>query len=91
MDSYYLPSSLRIKFKRKRALMAGISLAEAQDHRVRLSSNDAYTIHDLHADSRHKIQIRINVRDFMLTKFLSTFLLIRPVAGILLYDLRDTP
>ena len=42
--------------------MAGISLAEAQDHRIRLSSNDAYTTHDLHADHHHRIQIRINVR-----------------------------
>jgi len=59
MESYYLPSSLRIKFKRKRAFMAGISLAEAQD-RVRLSSNDAYTVHDLHADRRNRIQVRVS-------------------------------
>jgi hypothetical protein len=61
-EPYYLPSSLRVKFKRKRAFMAGITLAEAQD-RIRLSSNDAYTMHDLHADSRNRIHIQVTVRD----------------------------
>jgi hypothetical protein len=51
MDSYRRASSINIKFKRRGSLMAGISLAEAQGH-VRLSSNDYYTIHDLHADYR---------------------------------------
>jgi hypothetical protein len=55
------PGSLSIKFKRKGAFMAGIGLDEAQSH-MRLSNNDAYTIHDLHADPRGRILLKIKVR-----------------------------
>lgn len=70
MDPYYRPSALRVKFKRKRAFTAGISLAEAQD-RVRLSNNDAYTIHDFHADGHNRIHLQVTVSFLMLSwKFL---------------------
>jgi hypothetical protein len=49
---------MHIKFKRKGTFMAGVSLAEAQGH-VRLSSNDAYSLHDLHADRRGTIHLRV--------------------------------
>ncbi len=54
------PGSLAIKFKRKGAFMAGIGLDEAQSH-VRLSNNDAYSVHDLHADGRGRILLKIKV------------------------------
>ncbi|KAJ7122792.1 hypothetical protein C8R44DRAFT_704526 [Mycena epipterygia] len=56
---YHAPSSMHIKFKRKGALMAGINLSDAQSTRTRLSGNDAYTIHDLHADRRRRIYLRV--------------------------------
>jgi hypothetical protein len=56
------PGSLSIKFKRKGAFVAGIGLDEAQSH-VRLSNNDAYSIHDLHADPRGRILLKIKVRE----------------------------
>ncbi|KAJ7087196.1 hypothetical protein B0H15DRAFT_950087 [Mycena belliarum] len=56
---YRAPSSMHIKFKRKGALMAGINLGDAQSTRTRLSGNDAYTLHDLHADWRRRIHLRI--------------------------------
>ncbi|KXN87950.1 hypothetical protein AN958_07960 [Leucoagaricus sp. SymC.cos] len=52
------PGSLNIKFKRKGAFMAGIGLDEAQSH-IRLSNNDAYSIHDLHADPRGRILLKV--------------------------------
>ncbi|KAJ7688384.1 hypothetical protein B0H17DRAFT_1297893 [Mycena rosella] len=56
---YRAPNSMHIKFKRKGALMAGINLGDAQSTRTRLSGNDAYTIHDLHADRRRRIYLRV--------------------------------
>ncbi|RDB20474.1 hypothetical protein Hypma_012474 [Hypsizygus marmoreus] len=58
IDAYRRPSSVHIKFKRKGSFSAGISLAEAQD-RVRLSGNDAYRMHEFHADSRDRILLRV--------------------------------
>ncbi|KAJ3867688.1 hypothetical protein EV359DRAFT_78362 [Lentinula novae-zelandiae] len=58
MDTYRRASSIHIKFKRRSSLMAGISLAEAQGY-ARLSNNDYYTLHDLHADRRHTIFLKI--------------------------------
>ncbi|PFH52592.1 hypothetical protein AMATHDRAFT_56648 [Amanita thiersii Skay4041] len=58
IDPYRLPGSLRIKFKRKGVFSAGITLADAQSH-VRLSNNDHYTLHDLHANSRGRILLKI--------------------------------
>lgn len=60
MDAYRRASSINIKFKRRGGIMAGISLAEAQGH-VRLSNNDYYSIHDLHADRRSTIYLKIRV------------------------------
>lgn len=59
METYARGSGQRIKFKRKGALMGGIGLDEAQGH-VRLSNNDAYTYHDLHAD-RRRVLLRVKV------------------------------
>jgi hypothetical protein len=59
------PGSLRIKFKRKGSFVAGIGLDEAQSH-TRLSNNDAYSLYDLHADSRGRILLKVKVRsDFL--------------------------
>ena len=60
IDPYRLPSSIHIKFKRKGSFVAGIGLDEAQSH-IRLSGNDAFSFHDLHADSRRRIYLRIKV------------------------------
>lgn len=54
------PGNLSIKFKRKGAFVAGIGLDEAQSH-VRLSNNDAYSLHDLHADPRGRILLKVKV------------------------------
>ena len=62
VDPYRLPSSIHIKFRRKGSFTAGIGLEEAQSH-IRLSGNDAYSFHDLHADSRRRIYLRIKVCD----------------------------
>ncbi|KAJ6627478.1 hypothetical protein B0H10DRAFT_1779733, partial [Mycena sp. CBHHK59/15] len=56
---YRMPSSTHIKFKRKGALLAGITLGDAQSHHLRLSGNDAYSIHDLHVDWRRRIYLRV--------------------------------
>lgn len=56
--TYSRTSSTHIKFKRKGAFSAGINLGEAQD-RVRLSGNDSYRMHELHADSRDRILLRV--------------------------------
>ncbi|KAG6831870.1 hypothetical protein H0H92_006987 [Tricholoma furcatifolium] len=58
LDTYRLPGSQKIKFKRRGSFTSGISLAEAQDH-VRLSGNDSYRVYDFHADSRSRILLRI--------------------------------
>jgi len=60
IDPYHLPSSVHIKFRRKGSFAAGIGLDEAQTH-IRLSGNDSYSFHDLHADSRRRIYLRIKV------------------------------
>ncbi|KAJ7781612.1 hypothetical protein B0H16DRAFT_1299427 [Mycena metata] len=56
---YRAPGSMHIKFKRKGALLAGINLGDAQSTRTRLSGNDAYTLHDLHADWRRRIYLKV--------------------------------
>ncbi|KAF9057462.1 hypothetical protein BJ165DRAFT_1334743 [Panaeolus papilionaceus] len=58
LDAYRHPSSIQIKFKRKGGFSSGIGLDEAQS-RTRLSGNDAYSYHDLHADSRKKIFLKV--------------------------------
>uniref|UniRef100_A0A8H8CKR6 DUF6741 domain-containing protein n=1 Tax=Psilocybe cubensis TaxID=181762 RepID=A0A8H8CKR6_PSICU len=58
LDAYRVPSALHLKFKRKGSFSSGIGLDEAQQ-RIRLSGNDAYTFHDLHADSRGRIHLRV--------------------------------
>ncbi|KAL0580905.1 hypothetical protein V5O48_001099 [Marasmius crinis-equi] len=58
LDAYRRNSSIQIKFKRRGSLLAGVSLAEAQSH-VRLSSNDSYTVHDLHADRHNSILLKV--------------------------------
>ena len=60
MDMLRRPSTIGIKFKRKGAMHHGISLREAQSH-VRLSNNDLYTVHDLHANHRGRILLKIRV------------------------------
>jgi hypothetical protein len=60
MDSYRRPSTIDIKFKRKGSCISGISLGEAQGH-IRLSNNDVYTVHDLHANHRGRVLLRIRV------------------------------
>ncbi|KAF8974419.1 hypothetical protein BDZ97DRAFT_1900086 [Flammula alnicola] len=59
IDPYRVPSAIHLKFKRKGSFTTGIGLDEAQSSRIRLSGNDAYTFHDLHADSRGRIYLRI--------------------------------
>jgi len=61
IDPYRMPSSIRLKFRRKGSFTSGIGLDEAQQ-RIRLSGNDAYTFHDIHADSRGRIYLRVKVR-----------------------------
>ncbi|KAF7301567.1 hypothetical protein MIND_00722200 [Mycena indigotica] len=57
--TFHPPSSLHIKFKRKNALLGGISLEDAQSTRTKLSGNDRYTMGDLHSEYR---QIRLRVQ-----------------------------
>ena len=55
------PNGIHIKFKRKGSFVGGgIGLDEAQQ-RVKLSNNDTYSFHDLHADSRRRIYLKIKV------------------------------
>lgn len=61
IDAYRRPSSINIKFKRKGAFLAGITLAEAQSSHVRLSGNDLYTTHDFHAGRHRTIYLRVKV------------------------------
>jgi len=58
MDAFRHPSSIHVKFKRKGAYTAGITLGEAQSH-VRLSSNDSYSVHDFHANHRGRILLKV--------------------------------
>jgi len=81
------PGSLSIKFKRKGAFMAGIGLDEAQSH-IRLSNNDAYSLHDLHADSRGRILLKVEVNNYFFS-FEPIFVLSCVVDRILFVDLRN--
>jgi len=58
MNGYHGLSSILIKFKRKGAFTAGITLGEAQSN-VRLSGNDSYTFHDLNVDPRGRLFMRV--------------------------------
>ncbi|KAF9569414.1 hypothetical protein CPC08DRAFT_623846 [Agrocybe pediades] len=58
LEAYRSPSAIHIKFKRKGSFTSGIGLDEAQSH-IRLSGNDAYSFHDLHADGRGRIHLRV--------------------------------
>ncbi|KAF8351217.1 hypothetical protein F5887DRAFT_197490 [Amanita rubescens] len=58
LDQYRLSGSHQIKFKRRGAFSAGITLAEAQSH-IRLSNNDHYTLRDLNADGRDTILLTV--------------------------------
>lgn len=49
-----------IKFKRKGAFQAGITIGEAQAN-VRLSGSDTYTFQDLGVDGRGKIYVNLRV------------------------------
>ena len=60
VDQYHLSGSHQIKFKRKGAFGAGITLAEAQSH-IRLSNNDHYTMRDLNADGRDSVLLTVRV------------------------------
>jgi hypothetical protein len=60
LDQYRLSGSHQIKFKRRGAFGAGITLAEAQSH-TRLSNNDHYTLRDLNADGRANILLTARV------------------------------
>jgi len=81
------PGTLNIKFKRKGAFMAGIGLDEAQSH-IRLSNNDAYSLHDLHADSRGRILLKVKVNNFFFSSE-PIFVLSRVVGRVLFVDLRN--
>ena len=61
IDPYRMPSGIHLKFRRKGSFASGIGLDEAQQ-RIRLSGNDAYSFHDIHADSRGRIYLRVKVR-----------------------------
>ncbi|KAH9947307.1 hypothetical protein B0H21DRAFT_692369 [Amylocystis lapponica] len=58
LDSYRRLSSVVIKFKHKGGFRSGITLGEAMSN-VRLSGNDSYTYHDLNADHRGKIILKL--------------------------------
>ncbi|KAJ6457280.1 hypothetical protein C8R45DRAFT_943247 [Mycena sanguinolenta] len=60
-SSPFIPFSRIIEFKRKGALMAGISLLDAQSTQTKLAGNDYYTLHDLHADRRAGGRIHVRV------------------------------
>lgn len=49
-----------LKFKRKGAFSAGITIGEAQAN-VRLSGSDTYTLQDLGVDARGKIYVNLRV------------------------------
>ncbi|KAK2466420.1 hypothetical protein APHAL10511_002062 [Amanita phalloides] len=58
MDQFRFSGTHQIKFKRRGAFSAGVSLSEAQSH-IRLSNNDHYTLYDLNADGRATILLTI--------------------------------
>jgi hypothetical protein len=60
LDQHRLSGSHQIKFRRRGAFSAGITLAEAQSH-TRLSNNDHYTMRDLNADGRATVLLTVRV------------------------------
>ncbi|OCH95972.1 hypothetical protein OBBRIDRAFT_719630, partial [Obba rivulosa] len=58
LDGYRRFSSTLLKFKRKGGTRTGITLGEAMAS-VRLSGNDSYSLHDLGADYRGRIILKI--------------------------------
>lgn len=73
IDPYRSPSAIHLKFKRKGSFTSGIGLDEAQQ-RIRLSGHDAYTFHDLHADGRGRIYLKIKVHFYQFPCVLCVFL-----------------
>lgn len=59
VNQYPLSGYHQIKFKRRGSFSAGITLAEAQAHHIRLSNNHHYTLYDLHAESTGTILLTI--------------------------------
>lgn len=68
VDQHRLSGSHQIKFRRRGALSAGITLAEAQSH-IRLSNNDHYTMRDLNADGRATVLLTVRVSIYMIYFF----------------------
>lgn len=58
-DSFRRLSTKSIKFRRKGAFRAGVSLGECLRN-VRLSGNDSYTFYDMNVDARNKIYMRVS-------------------------------
>ncbi|EMD40464.1 hypothetical protein CERSUDRAFT_44829 [Gelatoporia subvermispora B] len=58
LDGYRRFSSTLLKFKRKGGTRTGITLGEAMAS-VRLSGSDSYSVHDLGADHRGRIILKI--------------------------------
>ena len=67
---YGAPSTMHVKFKRKSSFSSGIGLDEAQQRILKLSNNDSYSFHDLHADSHRRIYIKIKVVPVALCPFI---------------------
>ncbi|TFK56019.1 hypothetical protein OE88DRAFT_697072 [Heliocybe sulcata] len=57
-DAFRRGGTKIVKFKRKGAFRAGVSLGECLQN-VRLSGNDSYTFYDLNVDARQKIYMRV--------------------------------
>lgn len=68
LDQHRLSGSHQIKFRRRGAFSAGITLAEAQSH-IRLSNNDHYTLRDLNADGRATVLLTVRVSIQMIRFF----------------------
>lgn len=60
VEPYFRPNGTHIKFKRKSAFSAGISLVEGQSRGMRLSGNEAYSIYELHPE-RGSILLKVRV------------------------------
>ncbi|KZT26883.1 hypothetical protein NEOLEDRAFT_1155272 [Neolentinus lepideus HHB14362 ss-1] len=58
-DSFRRMSTKIVKFKRKGAFRAGVSLGECLRN-VRLSGNDSYTLYDLNVDARQRIYMKVS-------------------------------
>ncbi|KAJ7591508.1 hypothetical protein C8J56DRAFT_565359 [Mycena floridula] len=58
-EPYRRAKTFHLKFKRKGSILAGISLADAQNPAVRLSSSESYSLHDMHADRRSTIHLKV--------------------------------